>query len=48
MERIEACRGAVGWGYNPKGCGINSRWCHWHNHSGRTTALGSNELLSEM
>ena len=28
--------------------GFDSRWCHWHNLSGRTVALGSTQPLTEM
>jgi hypothetical protein len=26
--------------YKPAGRGFDSRWCHWHNPSGRAKALG--------
>ena len=32
--------------YKPEGHGIDLRWCH--NHIGRTLALGSTQLLTEM
>ena len=38
--------------YNPEGRGFDSRWCHWNFSlrypSGRTTALGSPQPLTEM
>ena len=33
--------------YKPEGRWVDSRWCHW-NLSGRTNALGSTQLLTEM
>jgi hypothetical protein len=32
--------------YKPEGRRIDSRWCHWHNPSGCTMALGSNQPVT--
>ena len=34
--------------YKSEGRGFDSRWCLWHNPSGRTVALGSTQPLTEM
>jgi len=34
--------------YKPEGRGFDSRWCPWHNSSGRTMALGLTPTLTEM
>jgi hypothetical protein len=36
--------------YNPKGCGFDPRWCHWHWHnpSGSTMVLGLTRPLTGM
>jgi hypothetical protein len=36
--------------YNPKGRGFDFKWCRnfLHNPSGRTMALGSTQLITEM
>jgi len=45
-QLVEALR------YKSEGRGFDSRWCrwifHWYNPSGRTTALGLTESLTEM
>jgi hypothetical protein len=41
-QLVEALR------YKPEGRRFDSRWCHWHNPVGRTMALGSTQLLTEM
>ena len=43
--RAEATRSLI---ELPEGRGCDSRWCHWHNPSGRTVALGSSQPLTEM
>ena len=53
LRTSEISFGAVGWDtrYKPEGRTFDSRWSlqifHWHNPSGRTTALGSTEPLTE-
>jgi len=34
--------------YKPEGRGFDSRWCHWHNPSDRTLALGLTQPLAEI
>ena len=34
--------------YKSEGRWFDSRWCHWHNPSDRTMALGSTQPLTEM
>jgi len=34
--------------YKPEGRGFDSRWCHWHNPSGRTIALELTQPLTEL
>ena len=41
-QLVEALR------YKSEGRGFDSRWCHWHNPSDRTMALGSTQPLTEM
>ena len=41
-QLVEASR------YKPEVRGFDSRWCHWHNPSGRTVALGLAQPLTEM
>ena len=31
-----------------EGRGFDSQWCHWHNPSGHTVALGLTQPLTEM
>jgi hypothetical protein len=41
-QLVEALR------YKPEGGWFDSRWCHWHNPSVRTMALGSTQPLTEV
>ena len=41
-QLVEALR------YKPEGRGFDSRWCHWHNPSDRSMALGLTQPLTEM
>ena len=34
--------------YKPKGGEFDSGWCHWHNPSGCTMALGPTQPLTEI
>ena len=34
--------------YKSEGRGFDSRWCHWHNPSGRIMVLGLTQPLTEM
>ena len=41
-QLVEAMR------YKSEGRGFDSRWCQWHNPSGRTVVLGSTQPVTEM